>query len=181
MTARRRTRAWMVAAGVAVALGVAAVLVLRAMMRTAPWVAERAICLSHLKQLGTAMSMYQEDNGGHLPAANAWCDQTRALGIGGAERFDCPGASGGKWGYGMNQALDRAKADAIDKPTETVCLFDIDREEANASGGPLNLVYRHHDRANMVYADGHAGKLTIGPGGNTAIWTAGAPRKGVRP
>lgn len=181
MTARRRTRAWPVAIAVMVALGVAAALVFRAMMRTAPWVAERAICLSHLKQLGMGMSMYQEDNGGDLPAANAWCDQVRGLGVGEAERFDCPGSSGGKWGYGMNQALDRAEAGAIDKPTQTACLFDIDREEANASGGAGNLVYRHHDRANLVYADGHAGQLTMGPNGTTAIWTARAPRQVARP
>ena len=145
------------------------------------WLGERALCLSRIKTLALGTALYQQDYDGTLPAAGAWSDRIRRYGLAQVGSFDCPGTSGGKWGYGMNLALDRAPAETIEDPSRVALLFDIRAEEANAFGGPMDLVYRHHFAGMVACADGHSRRLMAGPRGDTVDWSRPVPRQGKRP
>ncbi len=107
------------------------------------------VCLSNVKQLGVALTMYTMDYHGHLPPANSW-EEAVAPYIGDAEILAeilaCPVT--GKH-YIFNEALSGLDMKDLDNPQATPMLWD---PALDAEG----LVGPHGGQFNVCYADGHA-------------------------
>jgi prepilin-type processing-associated H-X9-DG protein len=113
---------------------------------------EGVACISNMKQLGLAFSLYSEDHGGWFPPNGSWRDGIAPYSL---REIRCP-ISGSPWTYGMNRALSGKNVAAIKEPSSLVVLFEANAEEENFSGGPLDWVRRHDGRGTLGFADGHA-------------------------
>lgn len=131
--------------------------------------AQSAKCVSNLRQLGIAVRLYADDNGGRLPSAQAFRESETSVPNGwpliqdvlaardGAlsNLFRCPGDRGGLFGrdgssYEWNVTLNGRILHRVDEGTQgtgdrTYLLRD--REGWHPGG-----------RKNAVFADGSAGK-----------------------
>jgi prepilin-type processing-associated H-X9-DG protein len=115
-----------------------------------------ASCLSNMKQLCLAASMYAQDWDGAMPAED-WANQlepyckTRAI-------YACPGAPDTELGFALNQALAGAKAGDVLRPSETVLFFETGLGEDVPFGGPDGVLMepRHGGMVTVGFVDGHA-------------------------
>jgi len=107
--------------------------------------AQATVCLSNIKQLGVALTMYTTDYQEHLPPADSW-EEAVAPYIMNAEILACPVT--GKH-YIFNEALSGLDMKDIDNPVETPMLWE---PALDAEG----LVGPHEGRFNVCYVDGHA-------------------------
>lgn len=122
------------------------------------WSARTAVCLSNQANLGKAMMMYAEDNGGYLPPTASWCTAIRDY-IDDPTVFVCPEAPKLKCSYAFNRAFSSRKFREI--PGDSILIFESDRGW-NASGGAEALPARprHQGRDHFAFADGHVRMLT---------------------
>jgi len=117
--------------------------------------ADKAVCLSNMKNLVLAIQLYAEDSGGALPSADAWCDTldgyTKNRGV-----FLCERSWGTPSAYAYNRALDRATLARLSDPASLVAIFESNAGW-NAHGGAELLVKepRHLGGDNWGFADGH--------------------------
>jgi prepilin-type processing-associated H-X9-DG protein len=118
-----------------------------------------AQCLSNVKELGRALTMYVADWDETYPPAGSWSDgAARYLQpLEAKSLFRCPAASS-LYGYAFHRALDRIPWQRIEAPTETVMLLESHATLRNATGdrGALAVPRRHTGGANYGFADGHA-------------------------
>jgi prepilin-type processing-associated H-X9-DG protein len=117
--------------------------------------AEKAICLSNMKNIALAIQMYAADNADMLPSADAWCYQvggyTKNRGV-----FLCERSWGTPSAYAYNDALNRASLAHLSEPASLIAVFESNAGW-NAHGGPELLVKepRHLGGDNWGFADGH--------------------------
>ncbi len=123
-----------------------------------PGAGSKTICLSNVKSISVASSLYAEDNSDRLPASSWWPGLSKF--VASAELIDCPQveAAGKKFGYAMNLALAGQKPYSLGDPSKTVMFFETD---ALGPGVVMNLAGRNRDRhmgkgSNVAYADTHA-------------------------
>ncbi len=117
-------------------------------------------CLSNMKQLGTAMSLYVQDYDGVMAIANTWSDalmpytKTR-------ETMSCPEVqkSGSEGGFAMDASLSMITVSTIATAADTVLFFETATIGLNVSDTQTSLIgrARHEDGIHFTYADGHTG------------------------
>lgn len=109
--------------------------------------ARQTSCLSKVKQITLAMTMYAQDYDGYLPDGRTWTEDLTPY-IENAEVLQCPVESIEPSSYAMVKRWSGAKLDDIPDRDQTVLLYD-----ANADGSPA---FRHNGGLNVGFADGHA-------------------------
>ncbi len=125
--------------------------------------ARAAVCLSNLKQLGAALTMYVQDHDEGLPVgqvgATNWWD---TLGpYGGTDVPDCPDYRGNDSSYCMNEYMSGKKVSGFkDTSTKEPLFFDGEHLLA-AFENESNFFYeilsnRHSGGTNFCFLDGHA-------------------------
>ncbi len=141
--------------------------------------AKRAQCLSNLKQIGIAFSLYVDERAGHLPLIFGGAPTPQDLWYHAAGRYlfqkdiavnwppggvyRCPTATVPTPHYSMAYAVNGVLLTKITDPTAAVVVADAD---ANLEGGmailcpyySLNPI-RHEGGADYLFADGHAAFL----------------------
>lgn len=124
--------------------------------------AQRAACLSNLKQQGTAVALYMADWHDRLPNRDHWNDQLRGYIKYSKRPFDdWVDKKLAKGGYAYNAALSNRSYNDFAKPAETPLTYDSDNFGSNASDMVASLPQpaRHKGRNNMSYLDSHARSL----------------------
>jgi prepilin-type processing-associated H-X9-DG protein len=116
-----------------------------------------ADCLSNLKQLGLAILQYAQDHDEVLPHADKWCDEIMPY-MHNEQNLKCPERPDLECAYAFNAALSGVALGKIDRPAETIILFESDQGKRNGSGAPTALPKpgRHNGGNNVSYVDGHA-------------------------
>jgi prepilin-type processing-associated H-X9-DG protein len=106
----------------------------------------RVTCMTNLRALYAAFSLYAEGNGGVYPASQAWCDLL--VGRQWSEKyFRCQKGKGSQCDYAMNpNARPRGAPDVV-------LLFES-RSGWNQSGGPELLTTERHEGCNIAFVDG---------------------------
>jgi len=158
-------------------------------LRQAREKARQASCMNNLKQLGLATFMYAEDNDGYLPVRlqgsppSYWHDSkytgTSGTNLRGGVRYfsvvyfrqdyyvtgilDCPSAKNIGYEYGINCNLmnyTSPKISRIRYPVKTLLFTETkgDHMVTNYTGARWH--FRHNNRANLLFADGHVEPLT---------------------
>jgi len=122
--------------------------------------ARRTVCLSHLRGLALALTLYAEDHSDRYPTPEKWCDllvdYTRGeLGDPNVSElldksFRCPEGGEGRCHYAINPNADPCSA------PDVVLLFESDGGW-NGFGGPESLTTSRHEGkgCNVLFADGH--------------------------
>ncbi len=117
--------------------------------------AQRAACMSNLKQLGLAFMMYLQDYKNRLPEGN-WVEAVHPY-ILNRQVFTCPSRPEQPVGYAFNEALVGANLGDLPDPSQTVLVFET-REGGEAPVGGADLVPPdgiHEGGINVLFADGH--------------------------
>ena len=120
--------------------------------------AQQVTCLSNVKQLGTAMSMYASDWDDRYPLADNWNEALAPYAKDPENLIICPAAeSKDEPSYAMNGQLSGFPERSISSPADIVMLYDS-VPGRNRSGGPelLPSPPRHTGDNNTVgFVDGH--------------------------
>jgi len=121
--------------------------------------ARASVCMSHLRQVGIAMSLYTQDYDEHWPRRQNWCDSVLPYvrtpqGIPAASVFQCPSLPNQPGAYAYNGLLNGVSNSRIASPYETAVLFDS-RGGWNRAGGPGAAAPRHNDGVYMLFAAGN--------------------------
>ena len=110
--------------------------------------ARRAVCLSQVRQIGTAAKMYSIDHDEKFPCAATFFEDLANYGLGGSSVTQCPSTATAP-SYGYTTGL----LETDDTPTETaLCGDKTDDNHGTSEGG------------NLFYIDGHAKWLPGGTG-----------------
>lgn len=114
----------------------------------------RPVCLSNLKQLSTAMLIYEFDFDDRLPLEN-WADAILIY-LKHEDLLHCPQAA--QYGYAMNMEVVGAKVKEEDpKRARTVLLFDTDALGRNVVANlAARSRSRHKGGSNVSYLDARA-------------------------
>ncbi len=133
--------------------------------------------LSNLRQIGLALIMYAQSNGGRLPDADGWVDailpqwdDVKDKGFHAEALFRDPTAPESEpWNYAFNRALSGVRLADIKDPAATVLVFESVAGVKNAAdmGQSLPRPGRHSGGDYFVFADGHAKWL---PDGAKAVY-----------
>jgi prepilin-type processing-associated H-X9-DG protein len=115
---------------------------------------KQTTCANNLKHLSSALMAYNTDWSGRYPPKDAWCDATIPYIKNIQKDFVCPSLPNARSGYAYNKAMNKISDADIDRPSYSVMLFDSSGGW-NQSGGFDLFDYRHNDKANVAYADGH--------------------------
>lgn len=118
--------------------------------------AKRAMCLSNVKQLASALLMYQEDHG-RLPHRDAWMSAAEKLVESGFETgFRCPVVFREGYGYAFNSRLDRKDINTLVGPGSVPIVYESISLARNASDPVASLPNpARHDGGNAIaFADG---------------------------
>ena len=116
--------------------------------------AQRLVCGTNMRGLGTAMMVYANDYDDKYPTANEWCDLLIEYADVDPRSFRCRAGASGEFSYGFNENLDGLGFD--DASADTVMLFEVVGGR-NVVGGPELLSTERHknEGCNIVFADGH--------------------------
>jgi prepilin-type processing-associated H-X9-DG protein len=108
--------------------------------------------MTHMSDLGAALSQYATDNDDRLPN-DKWMDRlTRYVDT--ASDFRCPAVKAPGYGYAMRESLLGQKLKQI--PKNEVLVYDSTSLERNAVGDiRRDFATRHHDKGTVLFADGH--------------------------
>lgn len=115
-------------------------------------IAQRVICDTNLKGLGTAMMVYQMDYDA-LPTPQMWCDLLIQHADVSPTSFQCPGGPPARCHYALNVNAVGSRA-AL--PPDLVLLFEA-APGWNTVGGPDDLTTAYHqgEGCNIAFVDGH--------------------------
>ncbi len=113
----------------------------------------RPSCMSHLKQIATAMMIYGSDYDDRLPLGN-WADATSVL-LKNDDIYRCPQAT--RYGYAMNMDVVGKRVDYSSSGVKTtVLLFDTDALGRNVVANlAARSPKRHGDGSHVSYVDTH--------------------------
>ncbi len=122
--------------------------------------AQKAVCLSNIKQLATAFMMVAADNDDYFKVkANAWKKAIMPY-VKNEAIFTCPLDPKGTVSYSINPAIAGITQTSINDIARTVLLYE-------GSKGKLN--FRHGGYAAVAFADGHA-KMVNAEEAKKLIW-----------
>ena len=120
-------------------------------------------CKTNLKQLSGALMMYAQDWDETYPPDDRWGDLAARHLPRGEEwsTFRCPMAES-RFGYAFNRSLDVLPWSWIERPTDTVVLFESDAMSRNSVGDRLSLAAfdRHSGASQVALADGHVDRVS---------------------
>lgn len=120
--------------------------------------AQRTNCLTNVRELGRATSMYAADYDDKLPEAANWSESI-AKNVPRESAFNCPALrrSGGQYGYAVNSTIAGRPAASAGPADTTVWIFETARLEPNASGDPASEAppNRHGRGRSESYLDTH--------------------------
>lgn len=154
--------------------------------------ARQASCVSNLKQIGAALTMYADDYDGYYTrgqfwpwtGVHTWVHAVEPY-VKNAQVFRCPSQGRDTYGYGYNIAFWGA-GDWLDgmhgindiwpvhqsqvaQPTETIWVVDFARYwGCGLEYGIEQPSRRHNGNANTLYVDGHVKPLQEAP---QRLWT----------
>jgi prepilin-type processing-associated H-X9-DG protein len=113
-------------------------------------------CLSNLRQLALALLMYAQDHDEALPRADKWCDEIMPY-VKNTDVFKCPAQPQAECSYAFNAALSEKVLGKIERPAETIILFESGEGTRNACGNVAlgKLLTRHNGGSAVAYVDGH--------------------------
>lgn len=114
--------------------------------------AKSQICLSNVKQISTAMQMYNQDYDEAFPPRGEWCDQL-SIYMRDQKYYVCPKAPKSRSGYAFNAQLDKLPISKLESLAQTIAIFDA-KGGWNTSGKIESADHRHPEGA-AAYADGH--------------------------
>ena len=117
-------------------------------------------CVSNMKQLCLAATLYAEGHGGKLPPTTNWCDTMQTI-AGSARIFQCPSAGRpSRSDYAFNAKLADLSTKRISDPATTVLFFESGGGW-NLSGGPELMIKPSRHRRMMIvgFADGHVEQM----------------------
>jgi prepilin-type processing-associated H-X9-DG protein len=124
--------------------------------------APKVSCQSHLRQLGTVVTMYVQDYDGRLPLRESWTDaafpysKTESI-------LSCPSAPSLKYGYAYNLALDRKLEKQVRRPEEMPLFFDSTLGRRNAADLLESFAPRHTGTGVVAFLDGHVKAVKTPP------------------
>ena len=128
--------------------------------------ADKARCLSNLKNITLAAQMWASDHGGRLPNAATWADDFKSYLPDRPDVLKCAGdQSGARCSYAMNAALSGKVLEDIANPESVVLFYETAHPGSNPSGGPEDVVTpaRHNGGSNYGFAKGTASWETTKP------------------
>jgi len=107
--------------------------------------ARQAVCLSNMRQIVMAMMLYASNHGGRLPNSVTWDSDIQPY----LKNYDilrCPDDPEDRAvSYFMPEELSGVKLDSIDRPSDTVLLYEIESSESQ----------RHNGGSCYAFADSH--------------------------
>lgn len=141
--------------------------------------ARQIACLSNLRQMGTAMEMYADDHDEMYALSTLgcgtgmWTNPDRHVGlmwydaifpyVNSKKLYVCPEIADKPPGYAMNLWLWRRARPDVPLPSKTLLACDVLGPATPADlvncivSDPYSMIkYRHFERANVVFCDGHA-------------------------
>ena len=125
--------------------------------------------LFNLKRLGLAQLLYATENQDRLPPGSVWRTATSPYVT--EEVTSCPWART-KSSYAMNQACSALSLSIKENVNyDTVLLFEIDSNLANATGGPYDVTTRHEQRTVFFFLGGSVRRIAR----KAAWWDPKAP------
>jgi len=114
---------------------------------------ETARCMSNVKDLTVALEVYAGDNDERLPEAAKWSSVINRQSEG--PFLECP-ATDHKAGYAFDSLLSTVNAELVDKPSETILIYDSANPPGNANDELTSFDPRHNAHRGYVgYLDGH--------------------------
>jgi hypothetical protein len=121
--------------------------------------ARASVCITHLRLLGRAMSLYNEDYDGHWPRRQNWGDSVLPYvrtpqGQTATIFFQCPSLPNQRGAYAYNGLMSGVPDGWIAEPSTTAVLFDS-HGGWNQSGGAAAADPRHGDGLYMLFAAGN--------------------------
>ena len=118
--------------------------------------AQETVCMTHMLQLGVAMSAYQTNWGDTYPPSGEWNGRLATY-VKDPANFQCPSAKSSMPGYAMNSGLSGIPGTGVKYPGATVMFFETAPGD-NKAGGPALLLSRprHMRRHTTCFADGRA-------------------------
>ncbi|HUV04949.1 MAG TPA: DUF4190 domain-containing protein [Armatimonadota bacterium] len=118
--------------------------------------AQKALCMTNVKQLCMAMQQYATDYGGKYPTAENWNDTLQSY-VKNPNVLICPAEKSGKPAYAMNAQLSGFPKSDVKLISSTVMIFESAPGKDQA-GGPdiLPSPPRHLGEHVVGFADGHA-------------------------
>ncbi len=148
--------------------------------------AQRAVCMSNLKQLGAASMMYADNNKGQYPTADKWCDLLGPYYGNNSKVLICPATQKSKCGYAKmcgyttdpnakhqcSYAINpNAKRDCR-FPATTILFFESNQGWNQSGGAELLTTQNHGDKGcNVLFCDGHV-EFVRAKDINNLRWTA---------
>ncbi|MCX7597787.1 MAG: hypothetical protein N2512_02820 [Armatimonadetes bacterium] len=130
-------------------------------MRKARARAETESCQSNLKQIAAGVLMYAQDHGDTLPKAD-WVPALRPY-LNNDRLFTCPTRPHQPIGYAFNKALLGASLLKIERPAETIMIFESKLAGESPVGGaddvPIEGV--HDGGICAVFVDGHVEWMSV--------------------
>ncbi len=120
--------------------------------------AQKAVCLSNVKNLALAMQMWVVDHDGRFPTTERWVEELDPY-LRNRDVLKCPAdESGARSSYALNRAVIGKRLADVEDPSGLVVFYETAHPGANPVGGPEDVVSpgRHIGGDNFGYADGHA-------------------------
>ena len=111
--------------------------------------AQRVACASNLKQLGTGMILYANDNKYRFPTPSQWCDLLKNNGYTFDKVLLCPLNPKGRSSYAVNPNATNTNC-----PGDMVLLFETS-DGWNKYGGPEIANFENHkgDGLNVIFVN----------------------------
>ena len=109
-------------------------------------------CMSNLRNLAVAESLYANDNNDFVLSTKDWITRLNAKDYMGGKDFKCPG-SNGPVSYALNGNVEKKSLEKFDSPELTALVFDADK--STVGGIELLASDRHSNRPFVAFLDGH--------------------------
>jgi len=120
--------------------------------------AQKAVCLSNMKNLATAMQMWLMDHDDRFPTTERWVEELEPY-VRNMDVLKCPDdESGARSSYALNKAVIGKTMADVEDASRLVVFYETAHPGENPVGGPEDIVSpaRHDGGSNFGYADGHA-------------------------
>lgn len=133
--------------------------ILSPVFASAKYAATRSRCFANVKAIGNALNLYTSDWDDRYPLADNWqfrIDRYLAVDY----RNSRCGSADVPYTYAMNQGIANIHQTSLEKPNETITIFETSSQTPSPTGIKDSLHSWHGDRATIALADGHTTTTT---------------------